>query len=75
MKDLQDRVEKLRLDAIDCELIAKLATDDEKRKAFEYLSKEYRSMVTALEEIITNKIANQFRAMTHASSNDQRRSS
>ena len=75
VKDLQDRVDKLRLDAIDCDLIAKLATDDEKRKAFEYLANEYRAMATALEEVIATKIGNQIQTMTRVSPSDRRRTS
>lgn len=63
MKDLKDRAEKLRLDAIDCDLIAKLATDDDKRKAFEYLAEQYRAMAEAIEHVMAQRIDAQVRVM------------
>lgn len=75
MKDFQDRMEKLRLDAIDCDLIAKLATNDEKRKAFEILAEQYRSMALALKDLIAHKINDQMHAMVPSPSANRRRSS
>jgi hypothetical protein len=38
MQDLQARVEKLETEAAECDLIAKLAVDGQKRAAFEGLA-------------------------------------
>lgn len=48
MKDIIERIEKLDQDAIDCELIAKLAVDEEKRAAFMTLAQEYKVMADRL---------------------------
>ena len=52
MKDLKDKLEKLRLDAEDYDLIAKLATDRTRREAFRRLAAQFRQMATELEELI-----------------------
>jgi hypothetical protein len=43
MKDLQATLDKLLTDANDCELIAKLATNPQKRALFEKLATDLRS--------------------------------
>lgn len=48
MRDITSRIEKLDQDAIDCELIAKLAVDEEKRAAFMTLAQEYKVMADRL---------------------------
>ena len=52
MKDLEDKLEKLRLDAEDYDLIAKLATDPTRREAFRRLATQFRQMAAELEELI-----------------------
>ncbi len=44
LKDLQNKLGKLLVDAEDCELIARLATDQEKRKTFGRLARQLRAM-------------------------------
>jgi hypothetical protein len=49
MKDLQDREQRLAVEAAECDLIANLATDPIKRTAFERLAREYRAMIERLQ--------------------------
>ena len=53
MKDLQNKLEKLLVDAEDCELIARLATDQEKRKTFARLARQLRAMAAEVKADIT----------------------
>jgi hypothetical protein len=41
MKDFQVRIEKLRIEAAECDLVAGLATDVKKRELFERLARDY----------------------------------
>jgi hypothetical protein len=52
MKDLQAKLEKLLVEASECELIANLATDPAKRAAFERLARQYRVMIEELRATI-----------------------
>ncbi|MDR6306618.1 hypothetical protein GGQ85_004352 [Nitrobacter vulgaris] len=52
MKDLLNRLQKLKDDAEDCALISRLATDLHKRKAFAKLAEDYRAMIATLETSI-----------------------
>ena len=52
MKDLLNRLQKLRDDADDCLLISRLATDPRKRKVFARLAEDYRAMIVTLETSI-----------------------
>lgn len=52
MHDLASRREKLLLDASDCDLIAKLATEPEKRLTFARLAKDLKQMADELGEEI-----------------------
>jgi hypothetical protein len=54
MKDIKQRIEKLRVNAEDCILISKLATSPTKREAFRKLADEYQSMARELEERIAS---------------------
>ncbi len=49
MKDIKQRIEKLRIDAEDCTLISRLATGPAKRETFRRLAEEYRNMAHELE--------------------------
>jgi SepF-like predicted cell division protein (DUF552 family) len=48
MKDLNSELEKLLLNAEDCELIARLATDRAKRETFSRIAKQLREMAAEL---------------------------
>jgi hypothetical protein len=52
MKDIKQRIEKLLIDAEDCAIISKLATNPAKREAFQTLADEYRAMARKLERVI-----------------------
>jgi hypothetical protein len=52
MKDFQARIEKLRIEAAECDLVAGLATDVKKRELFERLARDYREMVRDVEKIM-----------------------
>lgn len=54
MKDLRDRLEKLRTDAEDCLLISKLATSPVKRQTFLTLSEQYKALADSLERTIAS---------------------
>jgi hypothetical protein len=57
MKDLQEKLEKLRADAEDCNLISKLATDKTKRETFRKLSEQLCQMAAEIEQVIALKLA------------------
>jgi hypothetical protein len=48
MKDLKSELEKLEVNAEDCELIARLATDPGKRETFKRIAKQLREMAAEL---------------------------
>ena len=52
MEDLRAKLEKLLLEAEDCELIAKLATDIKKRAFFAKLSVQLKAMARDVEQMI-----------------------
>lgn len=54
MQDIKQRLERLRVDAEDCQLISRLATNPAKRKAFEALADEYQKMARDLEALIAS---------------------
>lgn len=55
MKDLQAKLEKLRVDAAECELISNLATDYAKRALFARLSRQLLDMASEVEAVIAAK--------------------
>lgn len=55
MKDFKARVEKLLIEAADCDLIANLATDAQKREMFEKLAHDLRKMAQGIEKIIATR--------------------
>ena len=57
MKDLRDKLEKLRVDAEDYRLISKLATDRAKRELFARLSEQLSQMAADVEAAIAAKLA------------------
>lgn len=54
MKDAQSRLEKLQTDAADCDIIARLATDEAKRETFRKLADAYRKMAADLKALIAS---------------------
>ncbi len=57
MKDLREKLEKLRVDAEDCRLISRLATDKAKRDLFARLAEQLTQMAADIEATIAAKIA------------------
>ena len=57
MRDLEAKLEKLRVDAADCDLISKLATDRAKRELFARLSRQLLAMAAEVETLIAEKKA------------------
>ena len=57
MEDLQARLEKLLIDADDCALIGKLATDVRKRDLFNRLASDLRGMAIDVQAVIALKAA------------------
>jgi heme oxygenase len=58
MQDLREKLEQLRADAEDCDIISEFATDQVKRETFARLAKQIRPMFTDVELVITKKIEN-----------------
>jgi hypothetical protein len=52
MQDLKDKMEKLMADAAECDLIAGLAADKDKREAFRNLAAQHRKMAEDLGKLI-----------------------
>jgi len=48
MRDFKDRIDKLMVDAADCELIGRLATDQSKRSSFRHLADQFRTIAARL---------------------------
>jgi len=57
MKDLKAELEKLLVNAEDCELIARLATDPAKRQTFTRLTKQLRELAAELQADIAARSA------------------
>lgn len=57
MKDMQLQLEKLRTEATDCALIAKLATNKAKRDLFEKLAEHYNVLATEVQRAIDSAMA------------------
>lgn len=57
MKDLRAKLEKLKADAEDCDLIGRLATDGTKRETFRKLAAQLRCAAVDVEAAIAKKIA------------------
>jgi hypothetical protein len=52
MEDLSAKLEKLLIEAEDCDLIGRLATDPDKRELFERLAADLRAMARDIEAVI-----------------------
>ena len=55
MQDMIDRLEKLLTDAAECQLIADLATDGDKRLLFERLAEHMQVAAAEIEKAIAQK--------------------
>ena len=55
MEDLQARLKKLLIDAEDCALIGKLATDTRKRELFNRLATDLRRMAFDVQAMLVSK--------------------
>jgi hypothetical protein len=55
MRDLKAKLEKLRVEAADCDLISNLATDHAKRELFARLSRQLLDMAAEVEAVIAAK--------------------
>jgi SepF-like predicted cell division protein (DUF552 family) len=58
MKDLTSELEKLLVNAEDCELIARLATDRTKQETFSRIAKQLREMAAELKAEIAARSIN-----------------
>ena len=56
MEDLNAKLEKLLIDAEDCDLIAKLATDLDKRDLFKKLASDLRTMADEIRGVIARRV-------------------
>jgi len=59
MRDLKAKLEKLRIDADDCNLISKLATDRAKRELFARLSRQLLDMAAEVEAVMAAKVGDE----------------
>jgi hypothetical protein len=55
MQDMQSYLRKLHLDAVDCALISKRATDPQKKELFDRLADHLAMLVSELERAIEAK--------------------
>jgi hypothetical protein len=55
MQELKAKLEKLIADAAECDLIASLAAEKDKRDAFRSLAAQYRSMAQAIRTVIAER--------------------
>ncbi len=58
MQDFKSRLERLQIDLAECEMIARLTTDDAKQKAFQNLAAHYRDLIELVQrEIATRSLS------------------
>jgi hypothetical protein len=55
MEDLRTKLDKLIADAAECDLIANLAAEKDKREAFRSLAVQYRKMADAIRTVIADR--------------------
>jgi len=55
MKDMQAQLEKLRVEAANCQMISGLATDKEKRELFARLAEHYKVLAEEVERAIKQR--------------------
>ena len=56
MKDIQERIERIVKEAAECDMIAKLATDPEKRALFKRLADRYQEMLDDLKVAVSKRM-------------------
>jgi hypothetical protein len=56
MKDMEAQLERLRLDAEDCALISRLATDPNKQELFARLAKHLATLASEVERAIAENV-------------------
>jgi len=54
MKDMQEHLEKLRVQIVECEMIRDLATDPKKRDLFARLAEHHKVLAAEVERAIGN---------------------
>jgi hypothetical protein len=54
MKDMRAHLEKLRVEAEECELISKLATDATKKQLFAKLAAHHRALADEVERVMND---------------------
>ncbi|MCP3383450.1 MULTISPECIES: hypothetical protein [unclassified Bradyrhizobium] len=57
MTELEDRLERFETLTAECELIAKLATDSNKREFYLKLGEQYRQLAVDMRHVIATKAA------------------
>jgi hypothetical protein len=57
MKDMEAQLERLRLDAEDCALISRLATDLNKQELFARLAKHLATLASEVERAIAENVS------------------
>jgi hypothetical protein len=57
MQDFKAKLEKLIADAAECDLIANLSDDKDKREAFRSLAERYRKMADAVRQAMADRAA------------------
>ena len=56
MKDMEAQLEKLRVDAEDCALISRLATDPKKQELFARLAKHLETLASEVQRAIAPQV-------------------
>ena len=54
MKDMQEHLEKLRVQIAECEIIRDLATDPKKRELFGRLAEHHKVLATEIEKVMSD---------------------
>jgi hypothetical protein len=57
MQDFKAKLEKLISDAAECDMIANLSDDKDKREAFRSLAEQYRKMADAIRQTMAGRAA------------------
>lgn len=57
MTELEDRLERFETLTAECELIAKLATDNTRREFYLKLSEQYRQLAVDMRQVIATRAA------------------
>jgi hypothetical protein len=57
MQDFKAKLEKLIADAAECDMIANLSADKDKRETFRSLAEQYRKMADAIRQAMAGRAA------------------